>query len=71
MSFDFNLHVKKNFKFLKEIDNFKELILCSLNIDNENSEYLIPNALVNTKNDNTEKDYFDNDNIIKFSLSNH
>lgn len=71
MSFDFNLHVKKNFKFLKEIDNFKEVILCSLNIDNENSEYLIPNALVNTKNDNTEKDYFDNDNIIKFSLSNH
>ncbi len=69
MSFDFNKHVKKNFKFLKQIDNLKKVQLCSLDLVSETSEYLVPNALINTDIAKLNKDYFDNDNILNFSLS--
>ena len=66
MSFDFNKNAKKNFKFLKSIDDATEIELSKIKTNNGN--YLVPfcHGNNNLPNDEVFKKYFKDECVIYF-----
>ena len=64
MSFDFNKNAKKNFKFLKSINDDREYTLSSLKTADGN--YLFPYCKGTNIDDSVFKKYFDDDRALWF-----
>jgi len=64
MSFDFNKNAKKNFKFLKSINNVTEIELSKLKTSDGN--YLVPYCHGNKNDEKVFKKYFDDECSIYF-----